>query len=615
MLNQVGPGAATFVFSPSFIQGDPRSKLYTVVIRAHNGAAFAKVTLTIQVVDAGPQKPVFDTVPSNPSLVAGTVDSFIVHASDPDTMPVTLTASLSTLPTTFTFVDLGKGYGKLKVAPTFAQYGTYNVLIVAYNGTFYDSLTLVVNVIKAANQPPVLAPIANKTAKQLQGFNFLVTATDADGTFPQLLATNMPATATFTDHANGTGTFAWIPTLFDSGQFIVTFHAIDTDTTGLADSISVTLTVLDTVIAPFLYIGGSVTMNEGDTLRYAVSAISPDSTIPLLRAGLTSITDTLAKNMRFVDSGNGNGTLFFTPDYTQGNVGTQLFNLYYVKFFARARRDTTVYASSSPVQIRVNNKPAPPVLVFPNGAGPFTIRAGDSVQFNIGATDVDGGVITIATGPLPPNAVFTYGSLISTFKFKPDLTQVGTFNIVFTATSAANVSTSQTVTIVVTAIPNQPATISTQLPDTLNVPTQVSSQVVIQASDPEKQKVTIAASPVLPDAIFVDSGNGVAYYTVTPGTTDLGTLQTIRFIATDPQGLADTVSTTLRVVGFLRGDFDQNGKYTVADLSDLVNYLLRTGPPPVSRASADVNSDGVVDLRDISYLVAFLYGHGARPPQ
>ncbi len=316
--------------------------------------------------------------------------------------------------------------------------------------------------------------------------------------------------------------------------------------------------------------------------------------------------------MRFVDSGNGIGTLFFTPDYTQGNGNP---SVYYVKFFARARRDTTVVANTSPVQITVKNKPAPPVMIFSGGPGPFTIPAGDSVQFNIGATDVDGGTTVITTGTLPPNAVFTYSPLVSTFKFKPDLTQVATFNILFTATSAAGIKDTQTIVIVVTAVPNQKATITTQLPDTLNVPTQVTSQVVVRASDPEKQKVKITATPILPDAIFVDSGNGVAAYTVTPATTDLGTLHQVMFIATDPQGLADTAVTTLRVVGFLRGDIDQNGKYTVSDLTDLLNYLLRSGPQPVSIASADVNGDGNVDLRDITYLVAFLYGDGKRPPQ
>ncbi len=261
VLNQVGPGSATFVFSPSFVQGDPRSKLYTVVFKASNGAAFTKSTMTIQVLDAGPQKPIFDSIPANPTLVAGTVDSFSVHAVDPDTMPVTLAAFLSTLaplPTSFTFVDLGKGLGKLKVAPTFAQFGTYNIVIVANNGRLTDTLKLVVTVLKGANQPPILAAIGNKTAKQLQGFNFLVSATDADGTFPQLIATNMPAAASFTDHNNGTGTFSWIPTLFDTGKVVVTFHAIDTDTTGVADSAAVTLTVLDTVIAPSFIVPGTV---------------------------------------------------------------------------------------------------------------------------------------------------------------------------------------------------------------------------------------------------------------------------------------------------------------------------------------------------------------------
>jgi hypothetical protein len=241
--------------------------------------------------------------------------------------------------------------------------------------------------------------------------------------------------------------------------------------------------------------------------------------------------------------------------------------------------------------------------------------AGDSVKFQVTVSDPDGGSPIVTTSTLPTNATFVYGALVSNFKFKPDLTQAGTYDILFTAADAQGLKDTHTVVINIAAAANQAAKVTSVLPDTVNVATQVASVLQIKAVDPEKQHVTITAIPILPNAVFVDSGDGVATYTVTPTTTDLGSSQRITFIASDPLGATDTVQTTIRVVSFLRGDLNQDGKYSLVDLANLVNYLVRQGPTPVSLKVADVNGDGVTDLTDLAFLVAFLYSGGPRPPQ
>jgi hypothetical protein len=71
----------------------------------------------------------------------------------------------------------------------------------------------------------------------------------------------------------------------------------------------------------------------------------------------------------------------------------------------------------------------------------------------------------------------------------------------------------------------------------------------------------------------------------------------------------------MSVVNFLRGDLDQNGKYSLIDLASLVNYLLREGPPPAAIMAADINADTRVDLSDLAYMLRFIYEGGPRPPQ
>jgi hypothetical protein len=78
--------------------------------------------------------------------------------------------------------------------------------------------------------------------------------------------------------------------------------------------------------------------------------------------------------------------------------------------------------------------------------------------------------------------------------------------------------------------------------------------------------------------------------------------------------LTDTLSTTFGIVNFLRGDLDQNSKYTMNDLALLISYLYRDGDAPLVAESANVNGDERVDLLDVTYLIRFLYIGGPVPP-
>ncbi len=90
--------------------------------------------------------------------------------------------------------------------------------------------------------PPVIAPIGPKSTNELQNLNFTVTATDPNGTTPLLTAESVPASATFTDHSDGTGTFDWTPGSTDNGIYLVSFIASDG---ALADTEVVSITVYD----------------------------------------------------------------------------------------------------------------------------------------------------------------------------------------------------------------------------------------------------------------------------------------------------------------------------------------------------------------------------------
>ncbi len=64
----------------------------------------------------------------------------------------------------------------------------------------------------------------------------------------------------------------------------------------------------------------------------------------------------------------------------------------------------------------------------------------------------------------------------------------------------------------------------------------------------------------------------------------------------------------------LRGDFFDDGERNISDLTQLVDYLFRGGPEPVTVQAGDVNRTFFIDVSDVNYLVDFLFRGGSAPP-
>jgi len=61
-------------------------------------------------------------------------------------------------------------------------------------------------------------------------------------------------------------------------------------------------------------------------------------------------------------------------------------------------------------------------------------------------------------------------------------------------------------------------------------------------------------------------------------------------------------------------DGDVNDQINVADLTYLVDYLFRGGPPPPCPEEGDVNGDDNTNVADLTYLVDYLFRGGPAPP-
>ncbi len=82
----------------------------------------------------------------------------------------------------------------------------------------------------------------------------------------------------------------------------------------------------------------------------------------------------------------------------------------------------------------------------------------------------------------------------------------------------------------------------------------------------------------------------------------------------DMDGVGDSCEVFSGCVG-MRGNVDGflNDDINVADLSYLVDYLFRGGPPPPSSEEADIDGDGDINVVDLTYLVDYLFKGGPAP--
>jgi len=595
---------------PSFIQ----SGLYHVTFKAFDGIDIDKEIVLIEVLEAGEQAPVFDSIPS-PSVVEGDTLIGIVTGHDPDTLPVTITFDITTMPVFFAYVDSGNGVASFIFTPDYTQADTYYIDVIIDDGSLADTATMTVDVIEAGNQDPVLDSISDYTIGELNTLSFTVTASDADSTLPLLYTSlPLPGSAVF-DSAYGSGQFNWTTTIDDSGTYAIMFYAQDSLYPTVIDSQLVTITVVDTNRAPWLFVPAQQdTLGENDTLYYRVIAWDDDGPTPTIEAFLSG-EDTLATNMTFHDSANGSGFITFTPDYTQGDDDP---TFYYVVFRACDSIEPTLCSETGSNPIRVYDVNQPPEMQFSAGTGPFDITEGDSLVFTVTADDPDGPAPTLSAENLPDsNATFelilyNYG----TFSFYPDYLQAGQYLPRFIAVDSLGLADTQVVEINVAEAANQPPSFTTILPDTIEVFAGIQHDTTVQATDPELDSIVLAAVFTWPDANFVDHGDGTGTFTCIPDLGNVGSVYQVVFTATDnPGGAADTIITHYHVNSFARGDVDGNTKYTMNDIVFLISYLFRGGAAPTPIEAGDVDQSGAINVSDIAYLVNYLYNSGPRPPQ
>ena len=461
------------------------------------------------------QPPVLAPI-GNKSVNEGDLLSFKISATDPDANPITL--SIINKPTGAVFVDSGNGAGSFVWTPTFNQANVYNVTIKASDGLVSDSEIVQITV-NNVNRPPVLATIGNKSVNEGQLLSFRISATDPDGSFPILAVVNKPTNAVFVDSGNGACSLVWTPNFNEAGVFTPTFIASDGNK---ADSELIQITVNNVNRPPVLAAIGAKAVNEGQTLSFQVTAADPDGT------PVTLTVPNPPANAVFVDSGGGKGGFVFTPDFNQAGA-------YPVNFIAS---DGSL-ADTEMVQITVNNVNRAPVIA---AIGAKSVDEGQSLAFEITATDPDGGTPALTAVGTPTNSnFFDSGDGTGGFVFNPDFTQADVYNVTFIA-SDGSLSDTEVVAITVSNI-NRPPVLDPIGPKTVQEGNTLSIRAF--ASDPDGAIPSLNVVNPPANATFADSGNGAGGFVFNPDNTQAG-VYPVTFIASDG-ALTDSETVTITV--------------------------------------------------------------------
>ncbi|MHC4637759.1 MAG: putative Ig domain-containing protein, partial [Planctomycetota bacterium] len=497
------PLTQIFTWTPDYTQAGTYPTVTLTVTDDGTPTLSDSEIITITVNDIN-QPPVLDPV-GDKTVDEAQLLQFTVTASDPD--GDNLTYSASSLPTGATFDPLTQVF---TWTPDYTQAGSYPgvTFTVIDDGTpslnDSEAITITVNDV---NQPPVLAPIGDKTVDEAQLLQFTVTASDPDGNNLTYSASNLPTGATFDPL---TQVFTWTPGYDDAGTYpSVTFTVTDDGAPVESDSEAITITVNDINRAPVLDPIGDWFINEGQLLQFIVTASDPDGD------NLTYSASNLPTGATFDP---GTQVFTWTPSYDDAGAYPNVT-------FTVTDDGTPVESDSEAITITVNDVNRPPVL---DPVGDKTVDEAQLLQFTVTASDPDGNNLTYSASNLPTGANFDPGT--QTFSWTPDYTQAGSYtNVTFTVTDdgAPVESDSEAITITVNHV-NRAPVLDPVGDKTLNEGELL--QFTVTASDPDGDNLTYFASN-LPTGATFDPGTQV--FSWTPDYTQAGTYPTVTFTVTD----------------------------------------------------------------------------------
>ena len=410
--------------------------------------------------------PVVVAIPDQ-TVRAGQPIRFTATGSDAESDPLTFAAT--GLPTGATFSAAGVFDWPAAVA------GVYTVSITASDGSL-SSAVRAVTLTVGANNPPVVSPIPNQSARVGQTVTFTAAATDVDGDTLSFAATGLPSGATFTS----AGAFSW-PNASPAGTYSVSITASDGFLTSAPRTVSIGV-LANT--APVIAAVPNQTVRAGQSLSFSVTVTDAESDpVSLTATGLPAgATFSIAE---------GGGSFFWASPV----AGSYTVNL---------SASDGLLVGTRAVSITVTPNTAPTVAAI----AAQTVRAGGALNFTASATDAENDPLTFAATGLPTGATFTPAGVFTWSNATP----VGTYNVSITASDGLLTSAARIIPITVRA--NTAPSVTAVRGFTVRL--QAPVDLTITGTDPENDPLTFSATG-LPTGASLTSAGVLSWPSASPG--------------------------------------------------------------------------------------------------
>jgi len=513
---------------------------YALVLRVlqplgdpNNPASWEEWTSPSFTVDRPNRAPTLD-VPATIEGREGVAMDYAISARDLNRDPLTYGAV--NLPTG---AAINTTTGHITWTPSFGQAGTHSIGVTVSDGA-RTAVGGTILVISEVNRAPVINAIGAQSVMENVALTFDVTATDADGDTVSITAEDLPTGATF-----NAGTFAWTPSLSQSGLHTFTVIASDGD---LEDSAEVEIEVRNVNRAPSFPTLADISATESDAVTVDVAASDPDG---------DSVTVTMSA---------GPAAASFDGERFHWQTGYDDAGQHTVTLVAT---DGDLEATASFVIDVANRNRAPSISDFAS----IHRAEGHAISFTASATDPDGDALTFSVvSGLPVGATFDAGQL----DWTPGFDQAGAHAIVLQV-SDGELTAEATLDITVENT-NRAPELEAVVPQATLTDEVLTFSVV--ASDDDGDSLTFSATD-LPTGSTFDDDTG--RFDWTPNRGDIGR-HLITVSVTDG---SDTDSTVVEI------DVDPANRPPVfGAVSDLI--IAEGEPFSMTVAATDPDGDALV---------------------
>ena len=348
----------------------------------------------------------------------------------------TLTVELVTGPTHATSFSLNaNGSFNYTAEANFNGVDTFTYRV--FDGTVYSNMAMAQVTVVNVNDPPVaqsqsintnqntpVIVIFNASDIDSKVLTFNIAIPPSNGTLGNIGAPNCTVQG---QGATCTATVSYTPTSHYFGADSFTFIA--SDGLGTSAPATVSINVILVNLPPTANAGGPYSGNVGTPIQFNGTGNDPDGN-PL------TFSWTFGDGSTPLTTGGGIGT-GANPTYTYAATGIYTVTL----------TVTDTFGTSAVSQTTATIGPA----LALNPIGNKTVNLGETLTFTVSAISATGSA-SLFVAPLPLMTHATFNAATGVFTFRPSTTQVGSYQLTFSATAGSN-SASETITI---TVPNPP---------------------------------------------------------------------------------------------------------------------------------------------------------------